>query len=213
MKVFSVVLSLFLLPVLGSGCVRDSLRSNALSATASSTQTTSTEGSDFPSYRTLFQREAKPEWKTVRFDGFSLSIPYSPQWKVSMVGLSIYDLDHLNGKISFLRFGRPSDAGTFFAREYIIYRESRDGKFEDNSLERLKIDLESACVDGYGSKLLKMGSIQGIAHHSGGAKGCSMGFVFNRGRYTYYLYKSSDIGSNSPEIDDEMRRVVESIQE
>ncbi|MBP7005519.1 hypothetical protein KBB27_00125 [Patescibacteria group bacterium] len=211
MKVFFVVLSL--LPVLGSGCVRDSLRSNVLSAIASSTQTTSTEGSDFPPYRTLFQREAKPEWKKVRFDGFSLSVPYSSQWKVSAVGMSVYDPDHLHENVSSLRFGRPSDAGTFFAREYIIYRELRDGKFEDNSLERLKIDLASACVDGYGAKLLKIGNIEGIAHHSGGAMGCSMGFAFNRGRYTYYLYKSSDIKGNPPEIDDEMRRVVESIQE
>lgn len=208
---------LFALSFLGGGSFTSFLTSKGVLPQRGSTLTASSaenvDQSTFPSYRTFFQRETLPEWRTVSFDHFSLSVPYSSSWRFSDMGLSVYDVDGVSESVPTIRFGRPSDAGTYASREYFVYRKSRQGTFEDNSLARLKIDLEFACIDGFGSERINIGRVEGILHHMGGAKGCSTGFAFNRGRYTYYVYRTPDIQQDAPEIDEEMERVIESIHE
>jgi hypothetical protein len=153
---------------------------------------------------------AQTIWQTVQLNSFSVSVPYSKDWKTSGNGLSVYEADSRSEGSQVIRFGKPADAGTYITREYFLFRDSRNSQPEQASLEYLQSHL--SCVDGFKSRIIEVGGRTGVEHHMGGAKGCSTGFVFNQGEYTYYLYRVPDIGKDSPPIDEEMRTIIQSIK-
>jgi hypothetical protein len=146
-----------------------------------------------------------PHWIPITVDQVSLSIPYSPEWKISAGELPPYQIDEIEGAHKTIRFGRLVDKGTAVTREYYLYYE------EKQTLDSLKDSL--SCADGYESRITKIGNIEGIDHHVGGAKGCAAGFAFNNGQRTYFIYHLSNIGDPASEITDEMKQIIQSVRE
>lgn len=161
-----------------------------------------------PPYRSLFSRDATPEWKLISVDGFHVSVPYSPDWKVSLTGISVFDgkSDESGTRIIF---GRPQDDGTFIFRQYAL---SRTTKVKDIFPPDMTFALMSnMCGE---PERISVGKIQGIKLFNGGAKGCYIGFTFNIGTHTYELSKIPDIGDNpSRVVDEEMAKIIQSIYE
>ena len=162
--------------------------------------------SDGIRYHDLFIQDAQPDWHDIKTGDFSLSVPYSPSWKITDVGLSVYDVDTpIEKDHPAIRFGKAIDGGTYIVREYLLERSIK------KNFDTLQRELTNGCSAQIPAKPLTIDEIQGIQHYSGGAKGCSIGFAFNKGSYTYYLYRISNFGEPTPEINDEMKEIIKSI--
>jgi len=147
----------------------------------------------------------RSEWRAVKLDSFAVSVPYSKDWRSST-----FEADPGSGGIQIFRFGKPTNTGTSVTPEYFLYREQRSNQPEQASLEYLKSNLR--CVDGFAGRIVVIGDRTGVEHHMGGAKGCSTGFVFNEGEYSYYIYRVVDIGKGAPKIGEDMRKIIQSIK-
>lgn len=152
----------------------------------------------------ILVRDAVPNWKSVKFFSISVSIPYSEKWKIRSVGISTFDEENQGGAI-FYRFGKPIDGGTFVEREYFLERS------EKKNLESLLKELTGGCGEEVASEKIQIGNIYAVKHYAGGARGCSVGIAIVSGKYTYSLYRNSDIGQDAPEINDEMKKIISSI--
>lgn len=205
-KVLLGIILLMVACVCGGGYANSLLKKEVDSAL----QEMTADDSPSPIYRYMITQDAEPSWQMVEFDGFAFSVPYSPDWTVSGTGISMYDLSPSSSLPRIIRFGRPSNGGTYISREYFAYREFRTHAPDQNSFGYLKQNL--SCVDGFVPRIRMIGDIEGLEHHIGGAKGCATGFVFNRGEDSYFVYKVPDFGKDSLEIDEEMKRVIESIE-
>jgi hypothetical protein len=161
-----------------------------------------------PPYRSLFSRDATPEWRSVHVGGFHVSIPYSTNWKVSETGISVFDTGTDESGIGII-FGRPQDNGTFIFRQYALSRTTKvKGIFPP---DMTLMSMSSMCGE---PERISLGKIQGIKFFNGGAKGCYIGFTFNISTHTYELRKIPDIGDNpSQVIDEEMTKIIQSIYE
>ncbi len=205
----SALLSLLVAALVGGGCVYGSADAPVSVTSATASSTVPVEEAPV-AYRDLFRREAEPEWRTVSFGDVSLSVPYSPKWRFADVGLSVYDADQPLDSRGAIRFGRPSDAGTYVSREYDVSRRRLIGPRQADAVAVVLVEME--CVDGYVARRVTVGGIRGVQYHAGGAKGCALGFAFQRGDYLYYVNKIPDLGQPTPEIDAEMERVIKGIR-
>jgi hypothetical protein len=157
-------------------------------------------------YQNLFVLDAVPSWQTIKVNDFSLSVPYSPDWRIGGVGLSLFDIGSPPEKDRpTVSFGEPIDAGTYIVREYFLSQSDK------KDLDILKMELSNLCVDHKPAEAVSLENIQGIKFSTGGAKGCSLGFAFNLGEYTYYIYRKHDLWGRIPEISDEMKEIIKSI--
>lgn len=152
----------------------------------------------------IIERNAVADWKSVKFYNISISIPHSGKWKIRTVGISLFDEEIENGHL-FYRFGKPVDGGTLIEREYYIERS------EKRNLETLLKELSGGCGEEIASEKIQIGNIQAVKHYVGGAKGCSVGIAFLSGKYTYSLYRVSDIGQDSSDINEDMKKIILSI--
>jgi hypothetical protein len=209
MKTHALACVVLVVVLTSAGCLKNSPGSSP----PNSSQRPSATSSEvpFPGYAVLFQRDARPEWQAIQLRQFSVAVPYSKDWKFSDVGLSVFDTESVSEGTQTIRFGRPADAGTSATREYFLFRRSHNQQPDGDSLEYLQRNL--SCVDGFPSRIITIGNREGVEHHVGGAKGCSTGFVFNQGEYSYYLYRVPDIGKAAPDIDEEMEKIIQSIRQ
>lgn len=171
---------------------------------------TTTVRSENPGHQTRFRdlltRGSTTEWVAATNHGISLVIPHSPEWKVSDVGVSPFDAESIEGAGNVLRFGRPIDAGTYITREYRLFRQQK------RDLSTLQEELSGGCEGHEGARITTVGDIQCLRYFEGGAKGCAVGVTVNKGDFTYFLYRSGDMGDATPDCDEEMARIVSSIE-
>ena len=161
----------------------------------------------WPRYSDLFDgRDATVSWKQSELEDFSMLVPFSTDWKINGVGLSVADVDILSEKKQTdVRFGGLIDYGTYFGREYSLERMPL------KTMDLLQVELAYSCDSKIPTERFSIGKIQGLRFSAGGARGCSVGFVFNKGDYTYYLHRTSDIGTETPEINDVMKKIIQNI--
>lgn len=152
----------------------------------------------------ILERNTVPAWRSVKFFNTAVSIPYSEKWKIRSVGISAFDEEGEN-EHRIYRFGKPMDGGTLIEREYFLERS------EKKNLEILLKELSGGCGEGVASEKIQIGSIYGVKHYAGGARGCSVGIAFVAGKHTFSLYRVSDIGQDAPEINEEMKKIILSI--
>ncbi len=209
MPIRSIPLFLLALAALGGGCAHRAAGPSVSAVPSAASSAIPIEGAPI-AYHDLFRREAEPEWRTVSLGGFSLAVPYSPAWRFADVGLSVYDADQPLDPQGTIRFGRPVDAGTFVSREYDVSRRRLPDPRQADAVAVVLAEMD--CVDGYAARRATIGGIRGVEYHVGGAKGCALGFAFQRGAYLYYVNKIPDLGQPTPEVDAEMERVIKGIR-
>lgn len=193
--------------ILGTGCT--SSQQSAAPSTPPVEKAAAPLSSDghLPSYFDLFQRDAKPEWQEISTHGFRVSIPYSTQWTIGSVGLSVYDV--VDESVDAISFGRPINGGMYISREYDLYRKPKE------SLGDLAVQsLSDQCPDHQPAEKITVGKIAGIQFTEGGAKGCNLSFTFTVGSHTYVLSHIPDF-SNLPAktIEPDMQKIIESVRE
>ncbi len=156
----------------------------------------------------LFSRQAHPILLQVELDGTSITIPYSSEWSVGGRSLSAYGLEY-EGEDMTVQFGMPVNMGTYIGRRYYLLRQPM---FALNDL--VLQNLSQTCPFGPPARSIMLNETEGIQFYVGGAKGCALGYLFNRGTYSYQLRQVPDLSDPlTLSIDEEMRTIVQSIKE
>ncbi len=158
-----------------------------------------------PSLADQIIRDAPPIWQTVELDGFSVEVPYSPDWTVSGIGISVDD--KYDSEVYGINFGRPINNSHSVGREYTLTQYPREDL--DNGPGVMD---HSGCYGA--SSRATVGNARGVMFFQGGATWCSLNFAFTVGSHTYYLEQRVDkFGLPPKEIGDEMSRIIQSVAE
>ncbi|MEI7511924.1 MAG: hypothetical protein WCK01_00480 [Candidatus Uhrbacteria bacterium] len=130
-----------------------------------------------------------------------MNVPYSRAWN-----LPVYASESIDGSQA-IRFGRAISTGDAPTREYLLITKPVA------DLPILRQVLDGGCGGTVAATTGTIDHIPVVRHGVGGAKGCSLGYAFDRGLRSFFLYRIADLGDPMPDIDDEMRTVVLSIHE
>lgn len=172
--------------------------------------------------RPIFLRETPPTWTSVTFEGFSIEIPHSREWKVEnpqcLWEEASYDpviytvID--NGEIHEMLFGRPSNNLSNIGSEYSLTVRNAspmDTDIRPDNWSCLNQNIETP-------KEMKVGDIQGWRYFRGGAKWCEIVYQFNHQKKTFTLSKNlepdthQNLGDTELSmINEEMERIITSI--
>lgn len=166
---------------------------------------------DAKKYMFSFQNEVFeepiPEWQDIQFGTISLSIPYSPEWRIrdwrpTNIGLSVFDSSKTdNGNV--MSFGKPRNQGMSFVREYHLVQE------KNNIPPEIRLGVYGSVCGEAEEKTI--GDLHGILLYDGGAKGCNIGFTFDVGPYTYTIYRHGQIKESKPTLHEEMEKIIKSV--
>lgn len=168
--------------------------------------------------RTTFVRDAAPSWTTVQFDGFSVDVPYSAEWDIEHGGCrwsggtyvkAIYSVviqNDENGEVrQALAFGRPADNVSGSESEYHLSRRGTGVlPFAPSGSSCGRTDTAPVMVT--------VGSATGWQYFDGGAKWCEMVFDFDKDGTGYALTRNME-PTGTFTMDDEIRRIVESVKD
>lgn len=153
---------------------------------------------------------------------FSITIPYSPQWKIETRPVLPYNeipsqqtgLDH-----NIFTFGKYVSGGTYVTREYTL-----DIQLDEKAPSEIQKTANECpdIIDPTTRKLLTpppstvtVGDITGVTYLSGGAKGCATVYEFTiPGKLTGSLHQWSGMGTNnlSHELTPDMKKIIENIR-
>lgn len=166
---------------------------------------------------TTFVRDASPDWTTVRFDDFSVDIPYSSEWDIEHGGChwsggsynnAIYSVVARGNKQGEswqeLAFGRPANNVSSSDSEYhLSHWPAIDMQFAPGNASCGRADVITPLT-------ITVGSATGWQYFEGGAKWCEMVFAFQKDGASYVLTRNME-PTEAFVMDDEMKRIVESI--